>query len=180
MARGMAKRNQSERPNDYDDKLESRFLMPKRSAGILMYRRRGHEIEVFLVHPGGPFWAKKDLGAWSLPKGEYEAEEDPLTVARREFEEETGIAVNGDFLPLGEVKQAGGKIVTAWAVEGNCDPAGLKSNTFQMEWPPRSKKIAEFPEVDRWEWFSLDAARERILAGQKIFLDRLIEAIEAS
>lgn len=153
--------------------------MPKRSAGILMYRRKDHEVQVFLVHPGGPFWAKKDLGAWSLPKGEYE-EEDPLTAARREFEEETGVVVNGDFLLLGEAKQSGGKIVTTWAVEGDCDPAGLKSTTFQMEWPPRSKKMVEFPEVDRWEWFSLDAAQERILAGQKIFLDRLAEVVEVS
>lgn len=153
--------------------------MPKRSAGILMYRRKNHGIEVFLVHPGGPFWTKKDLGAWSVPKGEYDAAEDPLTVARREFEEETSVVVQGNFVSLGEVKQAGGKIVTAWAVEGDCDPAALKSNTFQMEWPPRSKKMAEFPEVDRWEWFSLNAANERILEGQREFLKRLMEALIA-
>jgi predicted NUDIX family NTP pyrophosphohydrolase len=150
--------------------------MPKRSAGLLMYRHKHEELEVFLVHPGGPFWAKKDLGAWSIPKGEYAPEEDPLTVAKREFQEETGVVVEGDFLALGEQKQSGGKIVSAWAVQGDCDLSGLKSNTFLLEWPPRSKRMVEFPEVDRWEWFSLEAARERILAGQSGFLDRLAEA----
>jgi predicted NUDIX family NTP pyrophosphohydrolase len=151
--------------------------MPKRSAGILLYRRKEMVIEVFLAHPGGPFWSRKDIGVWTIPKGEYEAGEDPLPAARREFEEETGIPVNGSFLPLGEIKQAGGKIVTAWAVEGDCDVSCLRSNTFQMEWPPRSKKMAEFPEVDRWEWFSLDTAEERILPGQKTFLARLKEML---
>lgn len=151
--------------------------MPKRSAGILMYRRKDQAIEVFLVHPGGPFWAKKDLGAWSIPKGEYEAEENPLAAARREFEEETGLSLQGKFLPLGETKQAGGKIVMVWAVEGDCDPTVLKSNTFQMEWPPKSKRMAEFPEVDRWAWFSPREAEERILKGQQIFLERLYAKI---
>jgi predicted NUDIX family NTP pyrophosphohydrolase len=149
--------------------------MPKRSAGLLMYRRRGDRVEVLLAHPGGPFWAKKDLGAWSIPKGELDSDEDPLLAAQREFEEETGVVPAGSFIALGEAKQAGGKIVAAWAVEGDCDVSGLKSNTFSMEWPPRSGRMAEFPEVDRWEWFSLDEAREKILAGQKIFLERLVE-----
>ncbi|HMD22203.1 MAG TPA: NUDIX domain-containing protein [Alloacidobacterium sp.] len=149
--------------------------MPKRSAGLLMYRRRGDLVEVLLAHPGGPFWAKKDLGAWSIPKGEVDSDEEPLLAAQREFEEETGIAPEGDFIVLGEAKQAGGKIVTAWAVEGDCDSSGLKSNTFSMQWPPRSGRMAEFPEVDRWEWFSLNDAREKILAGQRIFLERLRE-----
>jgi len=149
--------------------------MPKRSAGLLMYRRRGDLVEVLLAHPGGPFWAKKDLGAWSIPKGEVDSDEEPMLAAQREFEEETGIAPEGDFIVLGEAKQAGGKIVTAWAVEGDCDSSGLKSNTFSMQWPPRSGRMAEFPEVDRWEWFSLNDAREKILAGQRIFLERLRE-----
>ncbi|HZU09994.1 MAG TPA: NUDIX domain-containing protein [Pseudacidobacterium sp.] len=151
--------------------------MPKRSAGILMYRRQANGTEVFLVHPGGPFWAKKDLGAWSVPKGEYLPGEDPLTVARREFQEETGLEVSGDFLPLGEEKQPAGKLVSVWAVQGDCSPAGLRSNTFQMEWPPRSGRTVEFPEVDRWEWFSLNEARKRILPGQKVFLEKLAETL---
>lgn len=151
--------------------------MLKRSAGLLMYRRSRGPLEVFLVHPGGPFWAKKDAGAWSIPKGEYSPEEEPLAVARREFQEETGQKPEGAFLALGEQKQAGGKIVSVWALEGDCDTAGLKSNTFLLEWPPRSGRMAEFPEVDRWEWFSMDAAKERILAGQKVFLERLSDAV---
>jgi len=140
--------------------------MAKLSAGLLMYRRREGGLEVFLVHPGGPFWAKKDLGAWSIPKGEYAEGQDPLSAARREFEEETGFVAVGELLELGAVKQAGGKMVSAWAFEGDCDPADLRSNVFEMEWPPRSGRIAEFPEVDHAEWFSLAEARERILEGQ--------------
>lgn len=151
--------------------------MPKRSAGLLMYRRHEDWVEVLLAHPGGPFWAKKDLGAWSIPKGEFDPDEDPLQAAKREFEEETGVTAQGDFIALGELKQTGGKIVTAWAFEGDCDPLGLKSNTFSMEWPPRSGRMATFPEVDRWEWFSIDEAGERILAGQRVFLERLVERI---
>jgi predicted NUDIX family NTP pyrophosphohydrolase len=147
--------------------------MPKRSAGLLMYRRREDVLEVLLVHPGGPFWAKKDLGAWSIPKGEYEPDEDPLQAAKREFEEESGVVPSGNFVALGEVRQGGGKIVTAWAVEGDYDSSSLKSNTFSIEWPPSSGRMAEFPEVDRWEWFSLEEAGKRILAGQKEFLERL-------
>ncbi len=151
--------------------------MPKRSAGLLMYRRNKDRLEVFLVHPGGPFWAKKDLGAWSIPKGEYGEAEDPLTAAKREFEEETGVLAEGEVVSLGEQKQAGGKVVAVWAIEGDCDPSGMKSNTFSMEWPPRSGRMADFPEVDRWGWFSIDEAGERSLAGQRVFLDRLVESV---
>jgi predicted NUDIX family NTP pyrophosphohydrolase len=147
--------------------------MPKRSAGILMYRRSENGLEVLLVHPGGPFWAKKDLGAWSIPKGEYSDAEEALAVAVREFEEETGLRAQGDFQPLGELVQPGRKIVTAWAVEGDFDIATLKSNMFELEWPPKSGRKASFPEVDRAEWFSLDEARRRILPGQQEFLARL-------
>jgi predicted NUDIX family NTP pyrophosphohydrolase len=151
-------------------------LMPKKktSAGILLHRRRGDEREVFLVHPGGPFWAKKDLGAWSLPKGEVEEGEDPLAAAVREFTEETGFTVDGDFRPLRPLRQSGGKTILAWAVEGDCDPAELRSASFSMEWPPRSGRRQEFPEVDRGAWFTIDEARQRILAGQAPFLDELI------
>jgi len=138
-----------------------------------MYRRRNSELEVFLVHPGGPFWAKKDLGAWSIPKGEYFVDEEPLEVAKREFMEETGFAPPNAFLELGDLKQSGGKIVSAWAFEGNCDPAKLRSNTFTMEWPPRSGRHIEVPEVDRGAWYSIEEARLRLLAGQRTFLERL-------
>ena len=147
--------------------------MPKLSAGLLMYRKRNGGLEVFLVHPGGPFWAKKDIGAWSIPKGEYKGDEDPLDAARREFREETGFVVEGQFEHLGEVKQTGGKIVTAWAIEGDCDPRDLISNTCQIEWPPRSGRLLEFPEVDSGRWFSLHDARKYILKSQAPFLDRL-------
>lgn len=139
-----------------------------------MYRRRAGQLEVFLVHPGGPFWAKKDLGSWSLPKGEYDESEQPLEAAKREFEEETGVAARGNFLELGEVKQAGGKLVSAWAFEGDCEPGKLTSNLCRLEWPPRSGRIIEFPEVDRGEWFAVDDAKQRILKGQQLFLDRLL------
>jgi predicted NUDIX family NTP pyrophosphohydrolase len=154
--------------------------MPKRSAGILMYRRAGSEIEALLVHPGGPFWVKKDLGAWSIPKGEYAEGEEPLAVAVREFEEETGARPSGDFLPLGEIVQPGRKVVTAWAMEGDFDVGALKSNLFEMEWPPKSGRRASFPEVDCAEWFSIDAARKKILPGQSAFLDRLLSALGAA
>ena len=154
--------------------------MPKRSAGMLMYRRAGVRLEVLLVHPGGPFWAKRDLGAWSLPKGEYAAGEEPLAVAMREFEEETGARPSGDFLPLGESVQPGRKIVTAWAVEGDFDVGALKSNLFEMEWPPKSGRKTSFPEVDRAEWFSIEDARKKILRGQGAFLDRLLSALGAA
>ena len=140
----------------------------------------GRRLEVLLVHPGGPFWAKKDLGAWSLPKGEYAAGEEPLAVAMREFEEETGARPSGDFLPLGESVQPGRKIVTAWAVEGDFDVGALKSNMFEMEWPPKSGRKTSFPEVDRAEWFSIEDARKKILRGQSAFLDRLLSALGAA
>ena len=151
--------------------------MPKRSAGILMYRRPDAGLELLLVHPGGPFWARKDLGAWSIPKGEYSESEDALAVAKREFEEETGARVQGDFRSLGEIVQPGRKIVTAWAIEGDFDPADLKSNLFEMEWPPKSGRRQSFPEVDRAQWFSPAEARGKILNGQSEFISRLLEAI---
>jgi predicted NUDIX family NTP pyrophosphohydrolase len=147
--------------------------MGKRSAGLLMYRRHEDRLEVFLVHPGGPFWAKKDLGAWSISKGEYLEGELPLDAARREFQEETGFAVEGDFLELGTVQQASGKIVSAWAFEGDCDPSKLVSNLCQIEWPPRSGRRIEIPEVDRGGWFSIAEAKDRILKSQAPFLERL-------
>jgi predicted NUDIX family NTP pyrophosphohydrolase len=149
--------------------------VPKRSAGILMYRRGTQGLEVLLVHPGGPFWARKDLGAWSIPKGEYSEREDPLAVAIREFEEETGTRPRGELHPLGDVTQPGRKVVTAFALEGDFDPATLRSNTFEMEWPPKSGRTASFPEVDRAEWFSLETAREKILQGQRDLITRLLE-----
>jgi predicted NUDIX family NTP pyrophosphohydrolase len=151
--------------------------MAKLSAGLVMYRRRGGGLEVFLVHPGGPFWAKKDAGAWSIPKGEYAEGQDALAAAHREFEEETGFAARGECVALGAVKQPGGKVVRAWACEGDCDPAALKSNVFEMEWPPRSGKVASFPEVDRAEWFPVEEARERILKGQVPLLDALVSRL---
>lgn len=142
-----------------------------------MYRRTPGAFEVFLVHPGGPFWKNKDDGAWSIPKGEYDAlvdpREDPLTVARREFEEETGYAIDGTFIALEPVKQAGGKIVSAWAVEGDCDATQIKSNTFTMEWPPKSGKQQAFPEVDRAGWFTPDEARAKLVSAQRAFIDAL-------
>jgi predicted NUDIX family NTP pyrophosphohydrolase len=147
----------------------------KLSAGILLFRRRNAEIEVLLVHPGGPFWAKKDDGAWSIPKGEYAEGEDELAAAKREFREETGLSIDGEWMPLGEVRQEGGKLVKAWAVEGDADATAARSNTFSLEWPPRSGNLREFPEVDKAEWFSLSAAREKILKGQREFLQRLAE-----
>src|SRR4051812_14289074 len=123
--------------------------MTRRSAGVLLFRRRCSEVEVLLAHPGGPFWKNKDEGSWSLPKGEYDESEDPLVAARREFHEETGAWLEGDFLPLGEVRQSGGKVVVGWALEGDLDPAFAVSNNFEMEWPPRSGNVRVFPEVDR-------------------------------
>ena len=188
--------------------------MPKRSAGILMYRRaarfqaewkpvsrpesvptlrsvarsdakpastfaeRAPGVEVLLVHPGGPFWAKKDLGAWSIPKGEYAEGEAPLAVAVRELEEETGARPLGEFLPLGELVQPGRKIVAAWALEGDFDVDALKSNTFELEWPPKTGRKQSFPEVDRAAWFSVAEARRKILPGQSGFIDRLLAALD--
>jgi predicted NUDIX family NTP pyrophosphohydrolase len=152
--------------------------MKKQSAGILLYRGSKPNLEVFLVHPGGPFWKNKDAGAWSIPKGEYLDSEDPLSAAKREFEEETSVSVDGDFIPLGKVKQASGKAVTAWALKHDLDPAVLKSNLFTLEWPPKSGKIQEFPEVDSGNWFSLPVARHKIIKAQSDFLDRLLDQLQ--
>jgi predicted NUDIX family NTP pyrophosphohydrolase len=150
----------------------------KKSAGLLIYRRRHGVLEVLLVHPGGPFWAKKDEGSWSIPKGEYKLEEDPLEVAKREFQEETGFQASGQFIPLTPRKQPSGKIITAWAFEGDCDASAVKSNTFLMEWPPHSGRQQEFPEVDRAGWFTLPVAKEKIGKGQAGFLDELDEILK--
>jgi predicted NUDIX family NTP pyrophosphohydrolase len=169
-------------------------FMPRQSAALLLYRRGAHgvrDVEVFLVHPGGPFWAKKDLGAWSIPKGEYTADEDTLAAAIREFREETGFALaeglgedlrRKDFLNLGVLRQTGGKLVSVWALDEsksgvNCDPAALVSNRCEIEWPPRSGRRMEIPEVDRGAWFPLDEARQRILASQQQALDSLLRAL---
>jgi predicted NUDIX family NTP pyrophosphohydrolase len=152
--------------------------MAKRSAGILMFRGSGAELSLLLVHPGGPFWAKKDDGAWSIPKGEYEEGEDPLLVARREFEEELGSpAPPGDIIELGELVQPSRKTVTAYGIEGDFDPSSLRSNLFELELPPRSGCMQYFPEVDRAEWFAPDEARTKILPGQRPFIDRLLERL---
>ena len=148
--------------------------MAKRSAGILLYRRSKGALEVFLAHPGGPFWAKKDAGAWTIPKGEIGEGEDPLAAAKREFAEEIGLDLEGDFAKLEGVRQKGGKLVLAWAIEGECDPAALESNLFSMEWPPKSGKRAEFPEVDRAGWFGIDEARTKLLPSQLPLLDQLL------
>ena len=154
--------------------------MAKRSAGLLMYRRGDRQVlEVFLVHPGGPFWAKKDLGAWSIPKGEIGDGEDAPAAAEREFLEETGKRAEGPFLPLGEVKQAGGKVVTAWAFAGEFEAAELRSNTCRMEWPPRSGRQIQIPEVDRGEWFPVAEARRKMVPAQVALLDRLVESAES-
>ncbi|MBB6145753.1 putative NUDIX family NTP pyrophosphohydrolase [Silvibacterium bohemicum] len=153
--------------------------MPKLSAGLLMYRRSHDGIEVFLVHPGGPFWAQKDLGAWSIPKGEYLEGELPLQAAMREFREETGFEVDGEPFELGTIKQNSGKLVSVWAIEGDCDPASLVSNTCEIEWPPRSGRKMEIPEVDRGAWFDIDQARQHILQSQSPALDLLLHRIDA-
>jgi predicted NUDIX family NTP pyrophosphohydrolase len=148
------------------------------SAGLLLFRRRPTGLEVLLVHPGGPFWSRKDLGAWSIPKGGYEPGETPLEAARREFREETGFNAEGPFLPLTPVRQAGGKVVTAWAVEGDLDAAAVHSTTFTMEWPPKSGRQKEFPEIDRAAWFALPLALQKILAGQRPLLEELPYVID--
>ena len=142
-----------------------------------MYRFPGGNLEVFLVHPGGPFWTNKDEGAWSIPKGEYAESEQPLEAAKREFQEETGFSPGPEFLELGAVKQAGGKLVTAWAFEGNCDPQKLTSDLCRIEWPPRSGRTIEFPEVDRGAWFLIAEARKRILKSQEAFVDMLLRKL---
>ncbi|HVP15091.1 MAG TPA: NUDIX domain-containing protein [Terriglobales bacterium] len=150
------------------------------SAGLLMYRIADSGPEVLLVHPGGPFWARKDAGAWSIPKGEHGPEEDPLAAARREFEEETGWkAGDPDLIALGEARQKSGKLVRAWAFRGDVDPGTLRSNTFALEWPPRSGRTRDFPEIDRAAWLSLPEARRRIVPGQAVFLERLSDRLGA-
>ena len=147
--------------------------MGKTSAGIVLYRTNNEKLEVFLIHPGGPFWAKKDDGVWSIPKGEYENGEDPLDAARREFEEETGFAcIDGDVQTLGAVKLNSGKVVSAWAIEGDCNPAHLRSNLFELEWPPKSGRIAQFPEVDRGGWFDREQALRKITKGQRPVIEK--------
>jgi predicted NUDIX family NTP pyrophosphohydrolase len=149
----------------------------RRSAGIVLWRRRNGALEVLLVHPGGPFFTNRDGGAWSIPKGEYEPGDDPLEAARREFAEELGTPPpDGEPLVLGEIKQKSGKLVCAWALEGDLDATAASSNTFTIEWPPRSGQVREFPEVDRAEWFGLDEAREKINPAQAALLERLAEA----
>lgn len=145
-----------------------------------MHRVSDAKLEVFLVHPGGPFWVKKDNGVWSIPKGEYEEGEDPLNAARREFHEETGFKAEGEFLELGTIKQASGKTVAAWAFKGDCDAWQLKSNVCQIEWPPRSKILVEIPEVDRGGWFSISEAKKRILKSQLPLLEILCSRLHQS
>jgi predicted NUDIX family NTP pyrophosphohydrolase len=149
--------------------------MAKRSAGLLLYRLKNGQPEVLLVHPGGPYWAKKDDGAWSIPKGEYTDDEEPLAAARREFEEETGTRLEGDVIPLGTVRQPGGKLVTAFAMEGDLDATTVRSITFTMDWPPRSGRMQDFPEVDRAGWFGKEEAERKILRGQLPILQALWE-----
>jgi predicted NUDIX family NTP pyrophosphohydrolase len=152
--------------------------MPNRSAGLLMYRRSEDGLEVFLIHPGGPYWAKKDKGAWAIPKGEYKKDEEASVAARREFKEETGFTAADELLPLGSIQQKSGKIVTAWAFEGDCDPASLVSNTCVIEWPPKSGRSMEIPEVDQGRWFAIAEARDFMRKDQGQLLDRLQEAFK--
>jgi predicted NUDIX family NTP pyrophosphohydrolase len=150
----------------------------KKSAGILLFRREKMVVEFFLVHPGGPFWKNKDEGAWSIPKGEYEESEDPLVAAKREFEEETGMKIRGEFIPLKAVKQKSGKWVQAWAIEKDIDASKIKSNRFQLEWPPGSGKMIEVPEVDKAEWFNYETAKQKINVAQIPLLDEMLEVIK--
>lgn len=154
--------------------------MPKQSAGLLLYRVRDDQVEVFLVHPGGPLWAKKDAAAWSVPKGEINDGEDVLAAARREFTEETGLAVTGEFIALGSLRTSSNKLCHIWTVAADADPAHVVSNTFKMEWPPKSGRHMDFPEVDRAAWFPLEVAAEKIHRGQAEFLARLKDAIAGS
>ena len=154
-----------------------KIAMPKKSAGLLLYRKVNGALEIFLVHPGGPFWARKDDGAWSIPKGEFDEDEDPLKAAKREFQEETGFIAEGEFQPLKPIRQAGGKIVYAWAVQFDLDASAIKSNTFSIEWPPKSGRTREFPEIDRAGWFKIDLAKRKILKSQLDLLEQLEKAI---
>ena len=147
--------------------------MPQVSAGLVMYRKSGSSVKIFLVHPGGPFWAKKEEGAWSIPKGLVQEDEDKLEAAKREFAEETSIVPSGPFIDLGQIRQKSGKLVYAWAFAGNCDPPSIKSNTFTLEWPPRSGRMSEFPEIDRGEFFATAEALRKINPQQAEFVNRL-------
>jgi len=151
----------------------------KKSAGLLLFREASGRLEVLLVHPGGPFWANKDEGAWSIPKGEFDEDEDPLEAAKREFREETGFTPDGEMIPLEPIRQPSGKLVYAWATKCDVDPAGLKSNTFPLEWPPKSGRYREFPEIDRAAWFTVEAAGRKILKGQAAFLGQLLEKLRS-
>ena len=153
--------------------------MTKKSAGILLYRYHNNLPEVLLVHPGGPFWARKDMGAWSIPKGEFEPGENPLDAAKRELEEETGIKAEGNFIELTPLKQKSGKLVYAWTLEKDIDPEDIKSNDFEMEWPPKSGKKKAFPEIDKAAWFNMDEARRKIIEGQSPLIDELETKINA-
>ncbi len=154
--------------------------MSVHSAGILVYRYKNSDLQVLLVHPGGPFWSRKDLGSWSIPKGIFDESENPLDAAKREFMEETGFAVEGEFIELGELRQPSKKIIHAWSIEDNFDISQLKSNTFKLEWPRKSGNIEEYPEVDKGEWFSLDIAQKKIFKGQREFLARLVNRVQFS
>ncbi|WP_405804920.1 NUDIX domain-containing protein [Streptomyces sp. NBC_00210] len=154
-------------------------MVVKRSAGLLLFRRRSTDTEVLIGHMGGPFWEARDAAAWSVPKGEYTPEEEPMAAARREFEEELGLAPpEGEWAPLGEARQPGGKIVTVWALEGDLDTDLVVPGTFTMEWPMRSGRMQEFPEIDRAEWTGMDEARQKLVPGQRVFLDRLEELLD--
>ena len=147
----------------------------RRSGGILLFRRDGGTVEVLIGHMGGPFWARKDAAAWSIPKGEIDEDEEPLAAARREFAEELGVPPpDGETIELGEVRQSGGKLVSVWAIEADLDPATVTPGTFTLEWPPRSGQLREFPELDRVEWFPVDTAAEKLVKAQRVFLDRLL------
>ena len=154
--------------------------MPKKSAGLLLYRETAEGVEVLLVHPGGPFWAKKDDGSWSIPKGEFADGEEPLAAAKREFEEEMGVPPAGDLMPLEPLRQPSGKVVFAWTLRSDFDPSTLKSNLFSMEWPPKSGQRQEFPENDRAAWFGVESAKRKIVKGQAPFLDQLLERIRSA
>ena len=154
--------------------------MVKKSAGILLYRFDNNLTEVLLVHPGGPFWAKKDLGAWSIPKGEFEPEENPLAAAKRELEEETGIKAEGDFMELTPVKQKSGKLIYAWALQMDVDVADVKSNSFEIEWPPKSGKLKSFPEIDKAAWFNMDEARKKMIEAQTPLIGELEAKLDAA
>ena len=153
--------------------------MPKQAAGILLYRRGRTGLEVLLAHPGGPLWARKDSAAWTMPKGQFTDGELPLDAAKREFEEEMGSAPSGEFKPLGTIKQPSGKVIHAWAAESDFDASTVRSNLFSIEWPPKSGRMGEFPEVDRAGWFSIEEARHKIIKGQQPFLDRLLTLLSS-